>query len=90
MENIPNEIQWNIIKFMRHPVAEIFMDAKGDITYIDDDINCRVYVFGFAFNWFNEKMYEKTRRIYDKPIDKEMQKQLIRKIKRTWDVYIRK
>ena len=24
IENLPSEIQWKIIKFMRHPVAEIF------------------------------------------------------------------
>ncbi len=28
MENLPSEIQFNILKFMRHPVAEIF---KKDI-----------------------------------------------------------
>ena len=28
MENLPIEIQWNIIKFMRHPVAEILMQSR--------------------------------------------------------------
>ena len=27
MENLPSEIQWNIIKFMRHPTAEIVMQS---------------------------------------------------------------
>ena len=40
MENLPIEIQWNIIKFMRHPVAEMFMFAKEEhkdyIRYYDD------------------------------------------------------
>ena len=30
MENLPIEIQWNIFKFMRHPVAEMFMVAKAE------------------------------------------------------------
>ena len=45
MENLPIEIQWNIIKFMRHPVADVFQDVvmkayerdvfmtEWDITY---------------------------------------------------------
>ena len=24
MENLPSEVHWNIVKFMRHPVAEVF------------------------------------------------------------------
>ena len=40
MENLPVEIQWNIIKFMRHPVAEMFKAAKEEhkdyIIYYDD------------------------------------------------------
>ena len=27
MENLPSEIQWHIIKFMRHPTAEIVMQS---------------------------------------------------------------
>ena len=27
MENLPIELQWNIIKFMRHPLAEIMMQS---------------------------------------------------------------
>ncbi len=27
MENLPSEIQWNIMKFMRHPVADVFQDV---------------------------------------------------------------
>ena len=27
MENLPSEIQWNIIKFMRHPIAEIMKQS---------------------------------------------------------------
>ena len=28
MENLPSEIQWNIIKYMRHPVADAFLNAE--------------------------------------------------------------
>ena len=28
MENSPSEIQWNIMKFMRHPLAEVYMQSE--------------------------------------------------------------
>ena len=28
MENLPIEIYWNIVKFMRHPVAEVFKQSE--------------------------------------------------------------
>ena len=28
MENLPSEIQWQIIKFLRHPMAQAFMNAE--------------------------------------------------------------
>ena len=28
MENLPSEIQWQIMKFLRHPMAEAFMNAE--------------------------------------------------------------
>jgi hypothetical protein len=43
MNNLPNDIYWNIFKYLRHPVAEIFVNhpaynvylsTKGDM-YID-------------------------------------------------------
>ena len=30
MENLPSEIQWNIIKFMRHPMVEMLEFAKAE------------------------------------------------------------
>ncbi len=30
MENLPSEIQWNIIKFMRHPMVEMLEIAKAE------------------------------------------------------------
>jgi hypothetical protein len=47
LENLPIELHWNIIKFLRHPVAEIFvqqpcyqdyLSTTGD-TYEDEEIN---------------------------------------------------
>ena len=28
METLPSEIQWKIIKFMRHPVADAFLNSE--------------------------------------------------------------
>ena len=28
MENLPSEIKWQIMKFIRHPMAEAFMNAE--------------------------------------------------------------
>ena len=89
MENLPSEIQWNIMKFMKHPVADMFTVASADITYLDDDGYC-MHGFSFAFNWFNEAMYEKQETIRDMNIDKELKRQLMRGIKRHWDLYIRR
>ena len=32
IRNLPSEIQWKIIKFMRHPLAEMVLDAQVDHT----------------------------------------------------------
>ena len=32
---LPNEIEWNIIKFMRHPVAEAFEEVRWEYPYDD-------------------------------------------------------
>ena len=29
MENLPSEIQWNVLKYMRHPIAELFLNDNG-------------------------------------------------------------
>ena len=87
MENTPNEIQWNIIKFMRHPIAEVFKDASVGISYLDDDHYC-IHGFSFAFNWFNEALYEKQEMIEKMNIDERMKNRLKIKIKRDWDLYI--
>ena len=87
MENVPSEIQWNIIKCMRHPVAEMFMDASADMSLLDDS-GCCIHGFSFAFNWFNEAMYEKQEMIRNVNIDKQKKKELLGGIKRHWDLYI--
>jgi hypothetical protein len=47
LESLPNELYWNILKFLRHPVAEIFVEqpcynrylsTKGD-TFDGDEVN---------------------------------------------------
>ena len=42
MENLPSEIQWQIMKFLRHPMAEAFMNAeqvKESIEFANYDID---------------------------------------------------
>ena len=34
MENLPIEIQWNMSKFMRHPLADALLNARADIADI--------------------------------------------------------
>ena len=34
MENLPSEIQWNVIKYMRHPVADIVIANKEYQAYL--------------------------------------------------------
>ena len=59
MENLPIEIQWNIFKFMRHPVADAFRNARANIA---DPPKTEFYYnytgYSFAFIWFDEKIYE--------------------------------
>ena len=47
MENLPIEIQWNIIKFTRHPVADAFLNAEGEyreeICYMEYHLNGKEY-----------------------------------------------
>ena len=42
MENLPSEIQWQIMKFIRHPMAEAFVNAeqvKEAIEFANHDID---------------------------------------------------
>ena len=34
LENLPSDIHWNIIKFLRHPIAEIFLDEPSVNQFI--------------------------------------------------------
>ncbi len=86
MEKLPSEIQWHIIKFTRHPVAEVFIEASADITYLDDSYYC-MHGLSFAFNWFHEKLYEQHEAIRERNLPKEVELQLLRGIKRNWDLY---
>ena len=72
MDNLPNDIYWNIFKYLRHPVAEIFVNhpayniylsTKGD-TYIDSkDV---VYQINDLIPLYNIwKVYMKTLSLLD-------------------------
>ena len=59
MEKLPSEIQWQIMKFLRHPMAEAFMNAEQvkeamelahyniDYNYWDDEQKQERWRVGF-------------------------------------------
>ena len=34
LENLPAELQWNVLKFLRHPIAEIFLNEPSVNQFI--------------------------------------------------------
>ena len=44
-ENLPVEIVWNIIKFIRHPCSEIMMEIVGLKDFVPDDVNKLIFKF---------------------------------------------
>ncbi len=63
MWNLPCEIQWNILKFARHPVADVFM-TSGDVLLVLSAL--RAYNEGpgcvrddsFVKLWYEIKSYD--------------------------------
>ena len=64
-ENLPIELHWNVLKFLRHPVAEIFIEQKaynkylstfGD-TYDGFDMNDLI-TFYDVWRIYNRKPYK--------------------------------
>ena len=69
-ENLPIELHWNVLKFLRHPVAEIFIEQKaynkylstfGD-TYDGFDMNDLI-TFYDVWRIYNRKPYKVVYRI---------------------------
>ena len=48
---LPNEISWNILKFMRHPTAEIIKDIISGNELINDMFNDEDISGGYLFCW---------------------------------------
>jgi hypothetical protein len=55
MENVlghlPGEIQWNIIKYMRHPVADVFLRVSNNYDW--DETKGET----FSSSWFQRKRF---------------------------------
>ncbi len=49
--NLPDEVQWNIIKYMKHPIADVFNMIKEKYYYDEDDGETCV------FSWFRRKKF---------------------------------
>ena len=49
MENLPPEIFWHIQKFLRHPVAEIFMMQKAYNHYLSSKDDLYINIGGEEF-----------------------------------------
>ena len=46
INELPNELQFNVIKFLKHPVAKVFVsefEVCGLSDEIDDDLNMRLW-----------------------------------------------
>ena len=52
MENLPSEIQWNIIKYMRHPVAELFRCESVEYIILMRMRARRLHIVGSDANTF--------------------------------------
>ena len=52
MENLPSEMQWNITKFMRHPIADMYLIENSECLVDEDDED---EGDTFAFSWFRRK-----------------------------------
>ena len=46
---LPKDIEWNIIKFMSHPCADIIKQAVADADTYDDHFPLSVHTFSAAY-----------------------------------------
>ena len=69
MENLPYELQLNIIKFMRHPVADLFRCASVEYYYDEDEGETFVYSW-FRRKQFLQRIHELNMMVADTPIRK--------------------
>jgi len=83
LENLPAELQWNVLKFLRHPIAEIFLnepsvnqfiqtreDTYTDIGGVEYQINDLIpYYDIWRIYKFNNKKYRCVYRIVKMKIE---------------------
>ena len=77
--NLPGEIQWNIIKFMRHPMADAFHMISHEYFFDEDEGET------FVFSWFRrkqflDKIHDLNKMIADTPLRKMVKENAIRHV----------
>jgi hypothetical protein len=87
MENLPIEIQWNIIKFMRHHVADAFLIASANIPDPTKPEFGYDPEYSFAGVWFEVKTWERRNMINAMPISIKIKHLLLSKIERNYWLY---
>ncbi len=63
MENLPIEVQWNIMKFMRHPIAEVYAQSEdvklarlGLALYNNDVTTFSDYFFSLQTEFIRDQL----------------------------------
>ena len=77
MEKLPSEIQWNIIKCMRHPVAEMFRCVSVEYDFDEDDGETFVYSW-LRRKQFLQRIHELNMMVAETPIRKIVKDNAIR------------
>ena len=59
MENVPSEIKWQIVKFLRHPMAEAFTNAEQ----VKEAMELANYNIDYNY-WDDEQEQERWRVVF--------------------------
>ena len=49
LEKLPIDLYWNVLKFLRHPIAEIFMEQKAYNHYLSSKDDIYINIGGEEF-----------------------------------------
>ena len=77
MENLPSEIQWNIIKYMSHPVAELFRCVSVEYYFDEDEGGTFVYLW-FRRKQFLQRIHELEKMVANTPLCKTVKNNALR------------
>ena len=77
MESLPSEIQWNIIKYMRHPVAELFRCVSVEYYFDEDEGETFVYSW-FRRKQFLQRIHELEKMVANTPLRKTVKDNALR------------